>query len=615
MTLFPHIPLDPAETPLSFASRLAAIHTGGPAGPFLSDLGIRVDQFARGTEDTVRALCTSAGVAPEPLLAQTPVPLGERRYQLGQEVVSPDFLMNASTVFCPTCLSEDDAKGGDPARYRREQSIWKLRVARTCPHHGQPLTMRPKHGWTERLKGMALSVPERGIELMALGDKQSQRSVSPLQSYALDRLAGHSGPEWLDSQTLEQAVRSSEMLGAFVRFGAKAKVSEFTPDDWDVAGRVGFEATSRGEEGIREALGVLQETLTQIGRRPQHRNAFGQLHEWLGSRNIAKDPGDIRRIVREHIFDTVAVEPGKMVLGGCLTERRFHTVGTLADEFDLDPRTLRHVLAAKRLIALDDYTGTLEASVGREVAGSITRMVHVISLPQALNCCRPQATALIDEGILPVIATGQAGAPGRTQKAVDQNSIDAFLAELTEAAQIVFEVPAGMVPIAKAAEKAKLSAVEVVHLILGGFLSRVVCWTGEQGYSSVFVDPAEVKQLKRDVLVGVSVSKAAGMASLPVRTVWNLTDLNDGFALLPVISIKPLKGKRVIYRIRAEDVQAFRSQYLKANDVADHLECAIADAKRRLRPVRAALSEKEIGVNLYLREDLPDALRPVLISA
>jgi hypothetical protein len=159
------------------------------------------------------------------------------------------------------------------------------------------------------------------------------------------------------------------------------------------------------------------------------------------------------------------------------------------------------------------------------------------------------------------------------------------LAELTSFAQIEPEAPAGMVPIVKAAEKAKLLAVEVVQLILGSFLSRVVCWTAEQGYSSVLVDPVEVKQLKHDVLVGVSVSKAAGLASLSVRTMWKLTDLDNGFAMLPVIGIKTRQGNRVIYGIMAEDVAAFRRQYLKTSDVAEHLECAVSDATKRLRPV------------------------------
>ena len=44
-------------------------------------------------------------------------------------------------------------------------------------------------------------------------DEAEQRTASPLQDYVLDRLDGASGPEWLDSQKMEQAVLSTEMLG------------------------------------------------------------------------------------------------------------------------------------------------------------------------------------------------------------------------------------------------------------------------------------------------------------------------------------------------------------------------------------------------------------------
>jgi len=617
MTLFPHIPVDPAETHLSFASRLAAFHVGERAGGFLSDQGIRLDRFVRGHQDAIEALCARAGVDPQPLLVNTPIPLGERRYELRSEVVSPDFLNNALTVFCPICLAEDDAGGAggaDPARVRREHFIWKLRVVRTCPYHGMPLIVRPRKGWFERLNGFAISVPERDDALLALYQAAPNRSVSPLQAYALNRLDGMNGPAWLDNQTLEQAVRSSEMLGAFVLFGVKAPIGSFTPDQWDQAGRTGFALTSRGEHGIREGLNQLQEALTKIGRRPQHRNAFGQLHSWLADEDTSKDPGDIRGIVREHIFETVAIEPGRMVLGGRLDQRRLHTVGSLAEEFNLDARTLRHVLAAKGLITLDDPTGTLDAAMGREVAASITRMVHVISLPEALNCGRPQATALIDERILPVIATGQAGAPGRTQKAIDQASIDGFLAELTADAVVVSEVPVGMVPIAKAAEKAKLLAVEVVQLLLGGFLTRVACLSSDLGYAAVHVDPAEVGQVKREVLVGISVSKAAAIATVPAQVIWALADLENG-SVLPVTRIAPRNGGRAIYRVSPEHVVEFRKRYLKRSDIAGHLECAVEDAERRLRVVRTAFPENQIGMKLYRVEDLPAALRPHATAA
>lgn len=614
MTLFPHIPVDPAETHLSFASRLAAIHAGERAGGFLSDQGIRLDRFVRGHQDAIEALCARAGVDPQPLLANTPIPLGERRYVLRSEVVSPDFLNNALIVFCPICLTEDDAVGADPARVRREHFIWKLRVVRTCPHHGAPLIVRPRKGWFERLNGFAISVPEHGNALLALSQAAPHRSVSPLQAYALNRLDGREGPAWLDSQTLKQSVRTSEMLGAFVSFGAKAPIGSFTPDQWDQAGRIGFALTSRGEHGIREGLNQLQEFLTKIGRRPQHRNAFGQLHSWLADEDAAKDPGDIRRIVREHIFDTVAIESGRMVLGGCLDQRRLHTVRSLAEEYNLDARTLHHVLAAKGLITLDDSTGTLDAALGREVAASITRMVHVISLPKALNCGRPQATALIDERILPIIATGQAGAPGRTQKAIDQTSIDGFLANLTAAAVIVGEVPSGMVPITKAAEKAKLLAIEVVQLLLGGFLTRIAYLSSDWGYAAVHVDPVEIGQVKQEVLIGISVSKAAAIATVPAQVIWALADLEDG-SVLPVTRIAPRNGDRAIYRISPEHVVEFRRRYLKQSDIAEHLECAVKDAERRLRVVRTAFPEKQIGMKLYRVEDLPAALRPHATAA
>ncbi|SDZ44044.1 hypothetical protein SAMN05444004_114111 [Jannaschia faecimaris] len=61
-----------------------------------------------------------------------------------------------------------------------------------------------------------------------------------------------------------------------------------------------------------------------------HRNVFGRLYEWLGSNKTAKEPGDIKRIVREHIFQTVAVAPGERIHGERLPEQRLRSVASLA---------------------------------------------------------------------------------------------------------------------------------------------------------------------------------------------------------------------------------------------------------------------------------------------
>ncbi len=449
VTLFPHLPFDGSETHLSFAARLAPFHTGGRVVPFLNDLGIRAIDLARGDRSAVIALCHHADVDPHPVLENTPISTGKGRYHLRDEAISADFLSNPATAFCPACLLEDDRAGMDRALARRGRFEWPLRVVRTCPVHEIALIDRARRTWDDQFHELAVRVPERGDALRALTDQAVRRAVSPLQEYAMSRLTGLAGPEWLDSQSLEQAVRATEMIGALVEFGASRWVRDLSADEWDRAGRAGYALTSNGEAGIREGLSQVQAAFRKTGRRPLHRNVFGRLFEWLASPKTAKDAGDIKRIVREHMADTVEMATGEMLLGERVPERRLHSVASLAKESGLHPKTLRHLLIAQRLIPPHEKHPVFNANAGRKVAASARNLVHIIALPKALNCSRPQAAGLLDERILVPIAVGEAGTPGHTQKAVDAANITAFLSALSASARVVDTVQIGMVPMSE----------------------------------------------------------------------------------------------------------------------------------------------------------------------
>lgn len=48
MALTPFIPLDPDESALSWATRLAATHSGETLVPFLNDIGVKLDALLMG---------------------------------------------------------------------------------------------------------------------------------------------------------------------------------------------------------------------------------------------------------------------------------------------------------------------------------------------------------------------------------------------------------------------------------------------------------------------------------------------------------------------------------------------------------------------------------------
>lgn len=608
--LSPHLAFESTESPLGFAARLAAFHIGDRTAPFLRDIGVSLSELARGQPQAIRLLAERAGVAPEDLKANAAQGVDKRHFDLRGENVSAEFLASPFTTFCPACLLADDRASGGRALFRLHQWTWQLRVVRTCPNHGLPLMRRKADFSGDRYHELAVMVPETGGRLEDLIAPLVPRTVSPLQNYTLRRLEGKAGTPWLDGEGIEQAVRGSEMLGVLMLFGAKPNLDELTEDEWDQAGRVGYTFTSEGGEGIRRALSEVQAGVSYKGSRPGPQHVFGRLYQWLALSRAKKDSGDIKRMLREHIFETMEVPTGAVVLGEAIVKRRLHTCATLARETGLDPRTLWGMLAAKGLIPKNASLGShhvFDAERGEELARSMRRLIPVTGLPKRLGCTRPMADQLIAERILTPIVTEVSHAPGRMKKAIDSADIAALLGYLQAKSDLVEILPVGMVDLATAAMKANAPAVEIVHLILGGFLSKVVRLDGLEGIAAVHVDPAEAKSVASNILVGLSPAEAFGRLRIPVSSGWELVTRMHDRVLLPVIKVQSASGDHTVHRFRAEDVDAFLTEFTTEVRIANAIDMSLHDLKQEMKAagMKPVFRKADIGIRLFRRAELP----------
>lgn len=595
--LLPNLPFILDESPLSYASRLAKFHIGDEVVAFLKDIGVKPQDMAANKEGAIARLAELSSVPLGELHANVAIPVGERRYDLRGELVTAEFLTNPHTMFCPACLAEDDEEAG-----RRGRWLWTLSVVRTCPRHKIPLMRRAKRKWADPFHELERRVPERGEQLQALIDEAQHRPVSPLQEYAVNRLNGKVGPEWLDAQSLEQAVRATELLGVLLEFGPEQKLPELTADDWDHAGGVGFECTSRGEAGIREALEAQFRKFADASGTPGARKTFGCFYKAIAYSKSLKEPGDIVRILREVITENIAMPGETKVLGETLCERQLHTVASLAKEQNLDSRTLADVLVAASVIpenAPAHYP--IPVQKGREVASRVKRMVHVISLPNALACARPLTDQLFEERLITPIYYGKPGTRGHTQKAVDCEEIAMLVGKLHARAGKLNAETDGLVPISKAAEKAKVRAVTVVHMVLGGFLGRVFHLAGKDGVGALRVDPVEVKRHATVCTEGLSPMAAFSALKIPKDIGWRLVDRCPEELSLAVHWITGPDDAHRIPRLNPEVVANFKRNFIHPARIAEHHGLQVGEVVGRLkrRGIRPVLNKAEIGVDFY----------------
>lgn len=603
--LAPYLPFDAEESPLSYAARLSKFHIGDRLVSFLRDFEIRPEQMALNDGAALDRLAEIAGVAVEDLRANAAVPVAKRSYDLRGELVTAEFLVSPYTVFCPACLAADDQTG-----MRRGRWIWALSVVRTCPQHEIPLVRQAQIAWDDKLHELDHRVPERGSDLQALVERAQRRSVSPLQDYVVRRLEGKAGPEWLDAQTLDQATRATELLGVLTAFGPAQKLPELTSDDWDHAGRVGYNFTSRGEGGIRETLDAQFRKFDDASGTPGARKIFGSFYNALAHSKSLKEPGDIARILREVITENIALSAGTKVLGVELPERRLHTVRSLAVEQNVDPRTLNNVLVAAGAIP-ERAPAHFPVPVrrGREIAGRMKRTVNVVSLWKDMNFTRPIVDQLFDDRLLTPIYHGRPGAKGRTQKAVDREEIAMLVGKLHAKAVELDAETDGLVPVAKAAEKGRVPAITVVHMILGGFLERVFRLSDGDGIGALRVDPMEVKRRAGSCTQGLSPIAVLGSLKIPRDVGWRLADRYPAEVSLAVNWIVGPDDSHRIPRFDPAVVEDFKARFIHPARLAERHDLQIGDVIGRLkrRGVRPFVPKAEIGLDFYRTSDLePD---------
>lgn len=614
-TLFPRLSFSGDETPLSWATRLAAFHTGGRLIPFLNDLGIAVQDLVSGRAGAIDRLCTVAGQDPAPVFHNAAQITGQRRYHLRGEPISAEFLHSPLTAFCPCCLLEDDSAGPDAAVQRRGRLIWMLRPVRTCPTHGVPLIFRPREGWNDMTHELAIRVPERGPELERLVEGlEARQTVSRLQAYTVDRLERRAGPAWLDRQGIEQAIRATEMLGVVLEFGPAPNLKALAPQDWDRAGRAGYAYTSQGPDGVRQAFQDIHSGHTYRNGNPGPKRIFGRLYEWLEFGTSSKDPGPIKDLLRAHIFDTMAVPAGKPVLGEALPLRRWHSVGSLARESGVHPKTLHNMLVAEGFVAtttngsLDGYP-TIPAKEGERVADAIKRAIPAKLLPEAIGCTRAQAEQLVRTGILRPLVGEVSEKKGRFRCAVDRKDVDDLLASLARRTTPVAQPPGGMYPIAKAAEKCRRTSADILRDILEDTGAQVFQVRTIHGIAGLHVNPSDFMDHDAPPPVGLGLSEAFQRLGVPHKVGQALVaDREEGALLRTTRIAAPSAGRKDMVRVLEEDLAAFRSVYATHGHLCQETGLHHRQVTTRLALIGVSLAHdpEDIGTRLYRRSDLPE---------
>lgn len=494
--LFPLLPFNSDETPLSWAARQAAFHTGRPMEVFLGDLGISLPDLIQGKPDAILRLCDKAGQDPTPVLHNTVTSLGNRRFKLRHLEFSAEFMTGKLTRVCQKCLAEDRKASHRPNVEMRNRLIWRFEPVRVCPIHKIYLTDINTAHWkkiTHELKTLQIDLD---VNADHLKDTETVPS-SPLQSYVISRLSNDVGPDWCDRQEIDQATRSCEVLGGLIAFGPKMRGSKMSLKLWDDAGKAAWPIVSAGEDAIRSFIQQQLDAPVRKGKPfPSPVHTLGMVYCWLMEERVTKSRGLLLNIVRDEIIKNVPFAPNANLFGAPVTEPRFSSISSIAKAEGIKPTTLKSTLKAAGLLDQPDVKSVIddrfvEYATVKAFLDIAKNAVVIDHVPKLLNAPISMVQALLDLGILSMLKEHEAIAT-RFGEVVDIRSVKAVLKFIEDNFEKVVQPPPGVIPLSNFLELVPDSANLVLKLVFECKLEMVFRLRGKHRFASILVSPKEI---------------------------------------------------------------------------------------------------------------------------
>lgn len=480
--LQPHFSQHPGETLLSYACRLAYLHTGQGLARLLGDLRISQAEFVAAAPEAVQAFAEATGGDAD-ILTQSSIRLLHRYNVFRGEDFSRSFLPGRVVQFCPECLAE---QGG-----RENWSCliaWSFALVPVCSRHACLMTSVEEENLLDLRQ---MGVPEAGMaERVTVGDH-----VRWLEA----RLAGEHAAGWLQGQSIEQVLHSSEMLGMVLQHGEQIRPALLSRRQRSEAMEVGFLVYRDGEQAIHGALCDIRRNAVAQAVQAGPLATFGPLFDWLDRRANLIDPGPIKAILREHVLEHEAWAPGEMLLGQPVKERRLHSIKSLSEALKTDRRRMSRLLQKLGLVpegATDAESGRLVFPVHEieQLVEDYQNAVPLARVPEYLGGSQNMVQALYGAGLLQAVIP--ADAPGAVRGVLfARRELNNLLSKLEALPVLEGEGRSCAVLLADACQRYGLRAGDTLVAILGGRLAAGRC-EGRPSLHAVLVDKDAILEFR-----------------------------------------------------------------------------------------------------------------------
>ncbi|WP_143565660.1 TniQ family protein [Sinorhizobium fredii] len=485
MTLPVHVPFYDDETPLSFASRLAANNGYSSLASMLGFMGLNWRRIWRAHPEALQVLGLWSGQSMERRLRyRGPQVWPEKTRTFGHASLMPLNRQGVDTVrCCPACLVEDLSRSGREIGRPYIRAWWMIAEIENCPTHKRPLVFLPP---AERAANEDL-VRRIYEHLPKFKEDASADIVVPTEfdEFILGRINGKPTPSFLGE------IETHIAIGFCTRLGSDLLAAEARSDI--SASEFGYAVACHGPDAIVEAMrNAYRAKPDRSGPWFDH---FPALGPWITLKVGRPQYDTVVNIVREALAWCLPIGPNDAVLGG--VTRRLHTLKSASKEFGLSQGRIR-AITRKAGILDDSHLGrskeTFDAANGEKLLKAVLTSVDPAEACRLLGTGKFQLRRLCETGVLNNVS-GQLNYNKRRIR-VERAELNALLAALHRRVTHV-EQAEGLSTLSDAARASSLDYCAVLQMILSGDLLNVVYVGSKCNLATVRFDPEELVARKR----------------------------------------------------------------------------------------------------------------------
>lgn len=597
------ITLKDRETAFSLMSRMAAI--GGTSAPdFGLDIGIPFRDILKGDASAVNRLAQIGGLNAEPLLSWTPQVRSRTQRLIRGHLFPGNSTPSSKIRGCPLCL-QDDAKHANGPLYQAMaiRGDWLIPHVNICLRHEHSLVPLWQEVRPYSRYDTVSQFSEIASNIVADDYTGDFREPTDFDEWFDARLMNYQGSSWLDQFPLNVSATFCRLMGSALmrREGISARF--VTPGSKWALYQMGFEVAQNGPEAIKDALCELNR-LAEPNHGPK--SVFPMLYERLAF-EYRNDPdyAPFAKILATHLSETWPLGPEDELLGEPITERRLHSVRTASQEFGVDPRRLRKMLAASGLIdnSLHDSWAVFDAQKAQEMIESLVGYETAKGFAEGISMSRSQFDLLVEDGILrPALKEA------RTKHVWNPRDGQIFLKNILSGATKLHRAHPEWEHISKSAQRLKVRPGDIIRAIWDGLIKQVGNRIHFSGYDAIYVNHAEVMSiLIHDEPTGLSIehfSKGVGLAQ-PVH----LNRLiKNGHTT--ATEFRNPKTKALQLFITNDDAKSFHAKFVTLRTLAKDRETSWQNVFGKMRAQGVAPFSPD-GVdygNIYLRSDVDTAV-------